>query len=145
MNSFSTDVFRFELTSSSLLITIVKDATQVYLDPSESLILTTFLRKRRRSIRREQRRLERQGGASYSILGLEGFKTSTHQFEFLSGWLSIFDLQRDVQMSFDPFHVIQLDDFIRAHQGMLVKMPQDPEVPEYFHYSTTSTIHMFPI
>jgi hypothetical protein len=143
MNSFNTDVFRFELTSSSLLITIVKDSTQVYLGPSEALILTTFLRECRRSIRREQRRLERRGGGgTYSISGLEGFKTSKHQFEFLFGWLSIFDLQLDVQMHFDPFHVIQLDDFIRAHQRMLVKMPQDPEVPEYFpHFKSL----LFPI
>lgn len=71
---------------------------------------------------------------AYSFFLLEGFKTSTHQFEFIRGWLTIFDLRREALVHFDPYHVIQLVDFIRAHRRRLMRIPQDLQVPEYFHF-----------
>ena len=133
MNSSSTDSYRFELTPAGLLITTVEDTVQMNLSPGEALLLDTFIGGAgRRVARREQRRLEREGFSLHSLDLRHGFKTSTHRFEFLDGWLSIFDLQRDAQVSFDPYHVIRLTDFIRGHRRRLMHMPQDPVVPEYF-------------
>jgi hypothetical protein len=134
VNSFSTNRYRFELTPSGLRISTVKGAATMDFDPGEALSLAAYLGgDRLRRTRREQRRIERQqGGPVHNLLWLEGFKTGTHQFEFLLGQLTIFDLQRDACLHFDPYHVVRLVDFIRIQRRGLMHMPRTPEVPVYF-------------
>jgi hypothetical protein len=133
MNMVNTDLFRFELTGSHLLITRIVDAAWMDLSPFEALTLRAFLRGYRRwQTRRAQHLLER-GNPLSDYLEDDYFKTSTHQFEFNFGRLTIIDLQHDLRMLFEPAHLILLDGFIRAHQPTLKEMQQYPEVPQHFH------------
>lgn len=132
MNSFSTDLFRFELTPSNLLITRALDTAQMALSPGEALILRSFLRGYRRWQTRYAQRLQERGYGNIDVPEDDCFKTRAHQFEYNGGRLTIIDLQHDLRMLFEPAHLIRLDDFIRAHQRALKAMPQDLEVPQYF-------------
>ncbi len=132
MNMFNTDLFRFELAGSHLLITRIVDAARMDLCPFVALTLRAFLRGFRRwHTRRAQHLLER-GNPLFGYPEDDCFRTSAHQFEFNFGRLTIIDLQHDLRMLFEPAHLIRLDEFIRAHQRTLKEIPQDQEVPHYF-------------
>ncbi len=127
MHTFNSDLFRFELTASNLIISI-KDATEMSLSPTEALELADFLASRRREIRREQRLLERGKPASYYVTSYECLEMRTYRFLYLFGWLTIIDLQHTFEMEFHPSNVLLLDNFLRAHRRALENMPQDLEV-----------------
>ena len=133
MNMFNTDLFRFELTGSHLLITRIVDATQMDLSPFEALTLRAFLRGFRRWQTRHVQHLLERGYRWHGVPEDDCFRTSAHHYEYNFGRLTIIDLQHDLRMLFEAAHLIRLDDFIRAHQRTLKEMPQHSEVPQYFY------------
>ena len=136
MDTNKTEGYRYELTASGLLIATANGSMQLDLSPGEALALGIYLGgERKRAARREQRRRERPDYIpSHPIFFLQGFKTGAHQFEYFSGSLTIYSLQRIAMLHLDPYHTIQLVDFIRSHRRRLMRISHESEALDYFSF-----------